>query len=143
MMVNVTPKKFIYIYWRTIMYNMNIPKLTFASAVLLLLVIESAWALSPQEELGKHLFFDKNLSTPSGQSCAVCHGPEVVTPALTRPLMPEERSMKVRCMAVSATASRRRQPMPATARYCPTTGANGLAACSGMAGPPAGLSAIL
>jgi cytochrome c peroxidase len=43
----------------------------------LLLVIESAWALSQQEELGKHLFFDKNLSTPSGQSCAVCHGPEV------------------------------------------------------------------
>ncbi|MBP7934023.1 MAG: cytochrome C [Phycisphaerae bacterium] len=27
--------------------------------------------------LGKLLFFDKNLSTPPGQSCAACHAPEV------------------------------------------------------------------
>jgi cytochrome c peroxidase len=27
--------------------------------------------------LGKKLFFDTNLSTPAGQSCAVCHGPDV------------------------------------------------------------------
>jgi len=33
--------------------------------------------LTPQEELGKNLFFDTNLSTPTGQSCAVCHAPEV------------------------------------------------------------------
>ncbi len=33
--------------------------------------------LTPQEELGKYLFFDTNLSTPSGQSCSVCHGPDV------------------------------------------------------------------
>ena len=31
--------------------------------------------LAPIEELGKKLFFDENLSTPPGQSCAVCHGP--------------------------------------------------------------------
>jgi len=31
--------------------------------------------LSPLEELGKKLFFDKNLSTPPGQSCAACHDP--------------------------------------------------------------------
>jgi cytochrome c peroxidase len=29
------------------------------------------------EELGKKLFFDTNLSTPPGQSCAACHGPDV------------------------------------------------------------------
>jgi cytochrome c peroxidase len=29
------------------------------------------------EELGKKLFFDTNLSTPPGQACAACHGPEV------------------------------------------------------------------
>jgi len=29
--------------------------------------------LTPIEELGKRLFFDKNLSDPQGQSCAVCH----------------------------------------------------------------------
>ena len=35
------------------------------------------WTLTPQEQLGKSLFFDTNLSTPRGQSCAVCHGPDV------------------------------------------------------------------
>jgi cytochrome c peroxidase len=33
--------------------------------------------LSPMEELGKRLFFDRNLSSPAGQECAVCHGPSV------------------------------------------------------------------
>lgn len=33
--------------------------------------------LSPLEQLGKQIFFDKNLSSPPGQSCASCHGPEV------------------------------------------------------------------
>jgi len=33
--------------------------------------------LSPDEELGKYLFFDTNLSTPPGQSCAACHDPAV------------------------------------------------------------------
>ncbi len=31
--------------------------------------------LSPREELGKLLYFDANLSTPTGQSCASCHHP--------------------------------------------------------------------
>jgi len=34
-------------------------------------------SLSPKEELGKLLFFDAKLSVPEGQSCAVCHDPEV------------------------------------------------------------------
>lgn len=33
--------------------------------------------LSPLEELGKRLFFDKNLSSPAGQNCAACHDPSV------------------------------------------------------------------
>jgi len=32
--------------------------------------------LTPIEQLGKELFFDSNLSTPPGQSCATCHDPE-------------------------------------------------------------------
>ncbi len=32
--------------------------------------------LTPVEELGKKLFFDTNLSTPPGQSCAACHDPK-------------------------------------------------------------------
>jgi cytochrome c peroxidase len=39
-------------------------------------VAQSA-SLSPTEELGKHLFFDDNLSSPAGQACAACHAPEV------------------------------------------------------------------
>lgn len=39
--------------------------------------ITTAQALSDMEQLGKRLFFDTNLSTPPGQSCAVCHAPEV------------------------------------------------------------------
>jgi cytochrome c peroxidase len=37
----------------------------------------SASALTNQEQLGKDLFFDKNLSLNSNQSCAVCHAPNV------------------------------------------------------------------
>ena len=36
-----------------------------------------AQELTPREELGKMLFFDENLSEPTGQSCAACHGPDV------------------------------------------------------------------
>jgi cytochrome c peroxidase len=32
-------------------------------------------ALTPIEELGEFLYFDENLSEPSGQSCASCHDP--------------------------------------------------------------------
>jgi cytochrome c peroxidase len=31
---------------------------------------------TPKEQLGKLLFFDTNLSTPPGQSCASCHSPD-------------------------------------------------------------------
>ena len=33
-------------------------------------------ALTQKQSLGKKLFFDENLSTPVGQSCAICHAPE-------------------------------------------------------------------
>jgi cytochrome c peroxidase len=42
-----------------------------ASAVFL----TAASELTPVEQLGKELFFDTNLSTPPGQSCATCHDP--------------------------------------------------------------------
>jgi cytochrome c peroxidase len=34
-------------------------------------------ALSPEQELGKAIFFDTNLSVNRNQSCAACHAPEV------------------------------------------------------------------
>lgn len=45
--------------------------------LLLIAAIGNVAALTPQEQLGKKLFFDKNLSEPTGQACAVCHGPSV------------------------------------------------------------------
>src|SRR5512139_3905018 len=39
--------------------------------------IAFAQGLTPQEKLGKKLFFDTNLSDPPGQSCAACHAPNV------------------------------------------------------------------
>lgn len=48
-----------------------------ALVVLLLAGAMAANALTPLEELGKALYFDTNLSTPPGQSCATCHAPEV------------------------------------------------------------------
>jgi cytochrome c peroxidase len=52
------------------------------AAVLLLAVSVGTVAakdptLTPQEQLGKALFFDKNLSEPRGQACAACHAPNV------------------------------------------------------------------
>src|ERR1017187_6566740 len=51
-----------------------------AAAAILLLVVAGASAqgnLTQNEQLGKKLFFDTNLSTPSGLACAGCHGAEV------------------------------------------------------------------
>lgn len=32
-------------------------------------------SLSPKQQVGKKIFFDKNLSEPAGQSCSSCHDP--------------------------------------------------------------------
>jgi cytochrome c peroxidase len=45
-------------------------------SLFLLPVSSFAADLEPLETLGKHLFFDTNLSAPPGQSCAACHGPD-------------------------------------------------------------------
>ncbi|HUT08330.1 MAG TPA: cytochrome c peroxidase [Candidatus Latescibacteria bacterium] len=50
----------------------------FVLASLVLVSAQNAPArLSPMEELGKRLFFDRNLSSPAGQECAACHGSAV------------------------------------------------------------------
>jgi cytochrome c peroxidase len=52
-----------------------------ATVLLLMIVVGVAGAndpvLTPNEQLGKSIFFDENLSINQNQSCAVCHGPEV------------------------------------------------------------------
>ncbi|OHB31706.1 MAG: hypothetical protein A2X84_00175 [Desulfuromonadaceae bacterium GWC2_58_13] len=48
----------------------------FSSTLFLLLVSASlAMALTPKEELGKLLYFDKHLSIKKNQACASCHHP--------------------------------------------------------------------
>lgn len=47
-----------------------------ALIALALSTVSHAAELTPLEQLGKLLFFDENLSTPPGQSCAACHAPE-------------------------------------------------------------------
>jgi cytochrome c peroxidase len=48
----------------------------FCAALTLAAASAAAQTLTPIEQLGKALFFDTNLSTPPGQSCAACHAPE-------------------------------------------------------------------
>jgi cytochrome c peroxidase len=53
---------------------------TFIAVLGILLVFSVAIAsptLTPNEQLGKYIFFDTNLSLNSNQSCATCHAPEV------------------------------------------------------------------
>ena len=38
--------------------------------------ISESNGLTPEEQLGKSIFFDENLSINQNQSCASCHGPE-------------------------------------------------------------------
>ena len=52
----------------------------FCTVALLLLVglgVSTGQSLTPNEELGKSIFFDTNLSINNNQACAVCHAPEV------------------------------------------------------------------
>lgn len=37
---------------------------------------QAAQLLTPEQQLGRRLFFDTRLSSPPGQSCASCHAPE-------------------------------------------------------------------
>ena len=72
--------------------------------------------LSPMEELGKNLFFDRNLSSPAGQECAVCHGPSVGFTG------PDERFNKVGGVyegAVKGRFGNRKPPASAYAGWNP------------------------
>lgn len=113
-----------------------------------LVMLTSAWitsanALTPTEELGKKLFFDENLSTPPGQSCAACHDPEAgftgpdsvindggaVYPGAIHTstlglAIANHRPPRTEARVQSYTMTKTRKP--------------GLVVCSGMAGPPVG-----
>ncbi len=73
-------------------------------------------SLTPIEELGKLLFFDANLSTPPGQSCAVCHAPEV---GFTGPISEINAASSVYPGAVHVRAGNRKPPASAYAGASP------------------------
>jgi cytochrome c peroxidase len=64
--------------WREAMVHKRSFTLALVAGALLLMLVAAplAQALEPMEQLGKKIFFDTNLSTPPGQSCATCHAPE-------------------------------------------------------------------
>ena len=57
------------------MVSMRQRSLSVSIALMLAVSGLAAADLTPMEQLGKNLFFDTNLSTPPGQSCASCHDP--------------------------------------------------------------------
>jgi cytochrome c peroxidase len=68
------------------MRNKIILTLALVTSAVLLVVVAAASAqgtqttlvvLTDQEQLGKNLFFDTNLSDPAGEACAACHSPSV------------------------------------------------------------------
>ena len=64
------------------MISKNAYKYIALGALLLLLIASigtvAANVLTPEEQLGKSIFFDENLSINQNQSCASCHDPHVV-----------------------------------------------------------------
>ena len=55
----------------------SISVLTCSTIFLLTTTSLSAYGLTSEEQLGKSIFFDTNLSINQNQACAACHGPEV------------------------------------------------------------------
>jgi cytochrome c peroxidase len=88
-----------------------------AAALLASLGAQTAPAeLSPIEELGKKLFFDRNLSSPAGQDCAACHGPLV---GFTGPDERVNRAGGVYEGAVKGRFGNRKPPAAAYAGWSP------------------------
>ncbi|MBW6518983.1 MAG: cytochrome-c peroxidase [ANME-2 cluster archaeon] len=68
--------------------------------------------LTPQEELGKKIYFDDNLSVPQGQSCASCHDPQF---GFAEP----DSSRAVSQGAIPVRFGNRNSPTAAYAAYSP------------------------
>lgn len=76
----------------------------------------TAHALTPIEELGKQIFFDRSLSEPPGQACASCHDPGT---AFTGPDSRINAGPAVSAGAVHSRAGSRKPPTAAYAGDSP------------------------
>ncbi len=99
----------------------------------ILLVIGAAASasvtLTPQQELGKQLFFDTNLSDPPGQACAACHAPAW---GYTGPIASVNAAGAVYEGAVSGRFGNRKPPSAAYAGDSPILYYDGAAWRGGM-----------
>lgn len=71
---------------------------------------------TPEEQLGKSIFFDENLSINQNQSCASCHGPEV---GFTGPLTEINAHGAVYEGSILGRFGDRKPPSAAYATYSP------------------------
>jgi cytochrome c peroxidase len=98
------------------MVNKNVVALALAIVFVAIPGLLSANDLTPMEQLGKFLFFDENLSTPPGQSCAVCHAPET---GFTGPDSDINATDAVYPGVVHTRAGNRKPPTAAYGGYSP------------------------
>jgi cytochrome c peroxidase len=104
--------------------------LAMAAIVLVAVAATSAQGpTTPQEELGKSLFFDASLSDPAGQSCAACHGADV---GYTGPEQTVNASGAVYEGAVPGRFGNRKPPTAAYAGDSPVLHYDGEAWVGGM-----------
>ncbi len=76
----------------------------------------TAAELTPLEQAGKRLFFDDQLSSPVGQSCASCHGPEA---GFSGPHSEINRQTGIYPGALKGRFGNRKPPSAAYASYSP------------------------
>lgn len=76
-------------------------------------VLAKGHKLSDFEQLGRHLYFDENLSEPSGQSCASCHDPDFA-------FVDPDKGLPVSEGVIPGRFGGRNSPMAAYAMYAPT-----------------------
>ena len=76
----------------------------------------SASALTPNEQLGKTIFFDESLSVNNNQSCAACHAPEV---GWTGPIEDINAHGAVYEGSISGRFGNRKPPSAAYATFSP------------------------
>ena len=91
--------------------------------------VSAGTSQTPQEELGKYLFFDTDLSNPAGQSCATCHGSSV---GFTGPDSAINAGGAVYEGAVPGRFGNRKPPAAAYAGSSPILGWNGSNWVGGM-----------
>ncbi len=99
---------------------MNLHRLFFVTAVVVLVMAGGAAAgqpsdLSPMEQLGKELFFDK-ISDPGWMSCATCHAPDA---GWTGPIAGINMKGAVYRGAVPTRFGNRKPPSSAYATFSP------------------------